>query len=252
MTLGLGLDSASAPTLAQARAARAAGYTWWGFYLPRLPNTDPLNGWTVAQMDVLRQAGIIPVPICVPAPPAPADPVQTATEYVQMARQYGLNPTVAICYNGEHISAAGPVWLPIPGPQPATVGPGSAIQWGAGTPFGIDVDLNVSAPDFPAAAGLVCDLEYNVAYTAGWYATFQQTVAALSPQPDPPTPDPPDPQQEENMWIFECANEPTILVVGGLAVILPDAYDVSQLRAAGAKDVPVDAAFMERLKTRAV
>jgi hypothetical protein len=29
-------------------------------------------------------------------------------------------------------------------------------------------------------AGLVCDLEYNVTYTAEWYATFQATVAQLA------------------------------------------------------------------------
>lgn len=67
---------------------------------------------------------------------------------------------------------------------------------------------------------------------------------------DPPPPSP-IPQEEENMWIFACTNEPTIVVVGGLAVTLPDAYDIQQLVNQGAKIVNVDAAFMERLKTRA-
>lgn len=53
------------------------------------------------------------------------------------------------------------------------------------------------------------------------------------------------------MWIFACTNEPTIVVVGGLAVTLPDPYDIQQLVNQGAKIVNVDAAFMERLKTRA-
>lgn len=175
-----GLDSAYAPTLQQAQEARSQGYVWWGFYLPKLPNTDPLNGWTVAQMDVLKQAGIVPVPICVPAPPHPADPVQLANEYVALAQQYGLNPTIAICYNGEHITASGPVWLPVPGSKPTAVGAGSAIQWGQGTIEGLSVDYNTAAADFPAASGLVCDLEHNAAYTSDWYRTFQQTVISLN------------------------------------------------------------------------
>lgn len=181
-----GLDSAYPPTLAQAQYAKGAGYGWWGFYLPRLPNTDPLNGWTVDQVNVLRQAGIIPVPICVPAPPHPADAAQTATAYVQLARQYGLNPSVSVCYNGSHIAATGPVWLPIPGYQ-GPVGPLSAIQVGGTTLAGLSVDTSIAAPDFPYATGLVCDLEFNVTYTAGWYQTFQETVAQ-SAAPTPPKP----------------------------------------------------------------
>lgn len=191
MTLGQGLDSAYAPTLAQVQAAKAAGYTWWGFYLPKLPGTDPLNGWTIAQMDVIRQGGLIPVPICVPAPPAPADAVQTATEYVNLARQYGCPANVSVCYNGEHIMCTGPVWIPTAtGVMPTAVGPASALQWNTGTFGGLSVDFNASAPDFPAASALVCDLEHNVSYSSAWYTTFQQTVAKLDPPVNPPKPAP--------------------------------------------------------------
>lgn len=182
-----GLDSAFAPTLVQAQAARAAGYTWWGFYLPKLPNTDPLNGWTVGQMDILKEAQIIPIPICVPSPPAPADPIATASGYVELAQQYGLTPKVSVCYNGEGISVTGPVWLPRPSINPPiSVGTGSAIQWSTGTFAGLSVDFNVNAPDWPANQALVCDLEHNVSYTSEWYATFQNEVTKLTTPSIPP------------------------------------------------------------------
>jgi hypothetical protein len=183
MTLGIGYDSAYPPTLQQAQAAKAAAGpipTWWGFYLPKEPFTDPVNGWTKDQILVLVSAGWIPVPICIPAPPHPADPVQLATEAFQQALDYGLTPGIAVCYNGEHIAVNGPVWLPIPGAKPTTVGPGSAIQWGQTNLWGIDVDVSASALDFPAKTALVCDLEHNVQYNSTWYITFQNTVAELS------------------------------------------------------------------------
>lgn len=180
MALLDGLDSAYPPTLQQAQLARQQGYVWWAFYLPKLPNTDPLNGWTPAQVQVLREAGIAPVPICVPAPPAPADAVQTATDYVALCKEYGLNPLVAICYNGEHINVNGSVWLPRWGPKPASVGSGSAIQYGDMDLSGLDVDTNVASMSFPMSNGLVCDLESNVRYTAEWYSIFQATVVQLA------------------------------------------------------------------------
>lgn len=196
MPLINGLDSAEPPNASQVQQAIVRAAKWWGFYLPKLPNTDPFNDWTVAQMDVLKP-DIVPVPICVPAPPAPADPVATATAYVELARQYGLNPKVAVLYNGEHIAASGPVWLPVWGPvPPTTVGPQSAIQWGQETLDGLQVDLSVAAEDFPMATALVCDLEHNASYTPAWYAEFQATVARLgagTPAPPPPPPPAPTP-----------------------------------------------------------
>lgn len=190
MTLGIGYDSAYPPTVAQAQAAKQVSgpvRTWWGFYLPGVPNTDPVNTWTPAQMNVLTNAGFIPVPIVVPSPPHPADPIATATSAFNRAKAFGLNPQVVVCYNGEHISAMGPVWLPIPGTKPITVGPQSAVQYGVASIGGISVDKSVSAEDFPASSALVCDLEHNVQYTAAWYAIFQQTVATLA-ESEPVTP----------------------------------------------------------------
>lgn len=186
MILNKGLDSASSCTLAQAQAAKAAGYSWWGFYLPKEPNTDPLNSWTVDQMNILVQAGIVPIPICIPSPPHPADPVATATEYFNLAKQYGLDPILTTCYNGEGIVVNGSVWLPRPSPTPPTaVGSQSAIQWFTGNFEGLNVDFSVSAPDFPLNT-LVCDLEHNTSYTSAWYQTFQQTVADLAAVPPIP------------------------------------------------------------------
>jgi hypothetical protein len=178
--MNTGYDSAYAPTLPQAQLARSIGAIWWGFYLPRITDTDPLNGWTPGQMDVLEQAGIIPVPIVVPEPPHPADPVATATTAFQQCLAYGLTPSISVCYDGEHISASGPVWLPIPGPRPTAVGPQSAIQYGSANVGGLNVDVNASSLDFPAKQALVCDLEHAASYDSQWYATFQNTVANLA------------------------------------------------------------------------
>lgn len=189
MTVYNGLDSSGAPTLAQAQAAKALGFVWWGFYLPKFPLTDPLNSWTIGEVGVLRQAGFIPVPIVVPEPPHPADPVALAKEAWNSCRTYGLDPKIAVCYNGEHISVTGPVWLPVPGSKPVAVGAGSAIQYATTSLSGLEVDLNVSAVDFPAASGLVCDLEHNATYDSAWYAQFQATVHSLGGIQVPPVPD---------------------------------------------------------------
>lgn len=203
MTLGLGYDSAFPPTPAQAQAAKSmAGpiRTWWGFYLPGVPNTDPTNTWTPQQMAVLVNAGWIPVPIVVPAPPHPASPIDTATTAFRSATIFGLKPQISVCYNGEHIPANGPVWLPIPGAKPTAVGPQSAIQWGATNIQGIDVDVSASAEDFPASTALVCDLEHNAQYDSAWYATFQATVAFLGKNNAPP-PVPPVSRKDKEMFL---------------------------------------------------
>jgi hypothetical protein len=229
MTLGTGYDSAFPPTLVQARAAKAAAgpiSTWWGFYLPDIPNTDPLNTWTPAQMQVLLAGGWLPVPIVVPTGPN-ADPISEAIYAYDRAVSFGLNPEISVCYNGEHIQVSGPVWLPIPGPKPTTVGPGSAIQYGGGNIQGLDVDMSVSAEDFPASTALVCDLEHKEQYTAAWYASFQETIAALAklaPNPSPPI-------RKRNKMIlvvlndtgsFGAKNSQWILSVGSAVPVVDD------------------------------
>lgn len=59
-----GCDSAFEPTLAQARAAGAQGIAWWGFYIA---GPGALHNWSEAGTEVLRQAGLLPLPIYVPA-----------------------------------------------------------------------------------------------------------------------------------------------------------------------------------------
>lgn len=175
-----GLDSASEPTQAQIDLAKAQGYKWWGFYLPKVDGTDPLHGWSQAPVTALLRSGIVPVPICVPAPPHPADPVKLATASFNQALAYGLSPKVSILYNGSHIKASGPEWIPQPGPKPNVLPSQCAVQYGGTNIGGIECDLNVAANDFPITTGLVCDLEYNVSYDAQWYKTFQQTISFLS------------------------------------------------------------------------
>ena len=196
MILIPGLDSAYPPSLVQAQEAFRLGYKWWGFYIGGVSNTDPLNIWTPGQEAVLRAAGIRPVPIVIPSPPHPADPVIAATQAFNSAKAYGLTPKISVCYNGSHIPVTGPVWLPIPGLAPTAIGAGSAIQYGQTKILGLDVDVSLSTTDFPMDLGLVCDLEFNVSYSSQWYQAFQNTIhnlgATVTP-PKPPLPPPPPP-----------------------------------------------------------
>lgn len=185
MALIPGFDSASVPTNAQAQAAYDSGHLWWGFYIQGVGNTDPLHAWSPGEEAVLTNHSIKPVPICIPSPVAVADPVQCATQAFNSCKSYGLSPKVSVCYNGEHIAVGGPVWIPLPGAAPTVIGSGSAIQYGGITIAGIDVDLNLAAPDFPMSEGIVCDLEHNAGYTSQWYASFQQTIASLAMKENP-------------------------------------------------------------------
>lgn len=177
-----GVDSAYPPSAADAAAAYTDGCRWWGFYLNGVDgDEDPLNTWTAAQVQVLVQAGCHPVPIWVPKPDLSSDPVEAANESFTAATACGLAPTVSVLYNGNHIAATGPVWLPIPGPKPSAVGAMSAIQYGQTTYGATSVDLNVAAADFPMSAGIVCDFEYNTDTTKGpaWYQAFQHRIHLL-------------------------------------------------------------------------
>src|ERR1700686_4338421 len=56
-----GLDSAYPPSLAQAQAAKAAGYgAWLGYFAG--PNI--LNGWTKANFDTVKAAGLATAAYC--------------------------------------------------------------------------------------------------------------------------------------------------------------------------------------------
>ncbi len=187
------LDAAYPPSLAQAQTAYAQGYRGCGFYLNgKDGDEDPLNTWTPAQVAVLVQAGLAPVPIWVPDPNLASNPTNAATEAFHSAVTAGLSPQASVLYDGNHLAQtgqiSGPVWEPIVGPPPTSVGPQSAVQWGSGNISGWSVDYNVAAPDFPFSHGLVVDFEYDTNPDVAWYHAFQAQVAALTAPPSPPAP----------------------------------------------------------------
>lgn len=197
MTLIPWVDAAYAPTLAEAQQAHQQGFRACGFYLPGIPNSDPLNVWTPAQVAVLHQAGLTPVPIAVPDPHLNGDPAVTATAAFQVATsQFGLPTRLSVLYDGPHLvntgKITGPVWIPAPGPQPSTIGAGSAVQWGQTSISGWSVDTDEGTTDFPFDTGLVCDFEHAIlnyrtaAQAVAWYQQFQATIARLAP-PTPAT-----------------------------------------------------------------
>ena len=184
------LDAAYAPTPAEAQQAFTEGYRECGYYLPNIPNSDPLNTWNVDQVNLLRQVGMKPVPIVVPKPDLSGDPVATANAAFSQAKAFGHSPKTAILYDGPHLvntgKITGPVWLPLPGNPPSAIGAGSAIQWGQENIAGWSVDRDSAAPDFPADAGIVCDFEHailgyrTVDQAVAWYQAFQNRIAQLA------------------------------------------------------------------------
>lgn len=174
---GNGVDSASVPNSAEVALAVSQGHSWWGFYIKGVGNTDPLHAWEPGEEAVFNGHAIQPVPIVVPDPSG-SDPILTAQQAFAACAMYGLRPNVSVCYNGEHITVTGPVWLPIPG-YSGSVGPQSAIQYGIGSMGTVQVDLNISADDWPGSKGIVCDLEHGDVYDSAWYAAFQNTIASL-------------------------------------------------------------------------
>jgi hypothetical protein len=208
-----GLDSAFPPNSATANIAYLAGYRWWGFYIEGVGNTDPLNAWTPGQEEILISRGFKPVPICIPSPPAVANPIQTATQAFESCKNYGLSPKIAICYNGSHIAVSGPVWLPIPEVKPTSVGSQSAIQFGGANINGLSVDLNVAASDFPFNEGIVCDLEHDTSYTSEWYNTFQTTIIQLANPSFPPI------SQGDHMFVAEFDENSNVPPTSGFYLV---------------------------------
>lgn len=204
----LGIDAAYPPTQAQATSAKSLGYTWCGFY----PNgkdgdEDPFNTWAISDLQALRNAGIVPVPIFVPDGNLASDPTDAATEWLATCKGYGLSPSVSILYDGNHLTSSGeivgPVWLPIWGPQPSSVGPQSAIQFGSRNINGWTVDTSISATNYPYPRGIVVDFEASTqGGTTGiaWYRTFQSVIAGLTN-----TPLPVSPRRKQKMFIVSCA-----------------------------------------------
>lgn len=174
------LDAMLEPTIDQAMQAKKLGYYAVGFYIGGT-GVDPAHIWSSEGINVLRNVGLVPVPIYVPAPTLPTAPDDAAKEAYNLAKSVGCNPLVSVLYNGNHEQpVVGPVWLPIPGPKPTTIGSQSAIQWGQTSINGWKVDISSAANDFPYQCALAVDFEYNTNYDPQWYAAFQQTISNLT------------------------------------------------------------------------
>lgn len=91
-----GVDSAYPPTLAQARAAVAAGVRFWGLYVG---GSWALNVWTPAEAAILRSAGVeylLPVWVPSPADIDSADPARLAFEARLATMARGLTGAVVL------------------------------------------------------------------------------------------------------------------------------------------------------------
>lgn len=174
------LDAMLEPTKEQINEAKKLGYYAVGFYIGG-HGVDPAHVWSQDGIDIVRNAGLIPIPIYVPSPNLPTDPVIAAEEAYNLAKSAGCAPLVSVLYNGNHQQpTTGPVWLPIPGPKPNAIGPFSAIQWGQTQIKGWTVDISSAAHNFPYNSALVVDFEYNTNYNPSWYSSFQNTISNLS------------------------------------------------------------------------
>lgn len=171
------VDSAYAPTLAQVKAAVAAGYGAWGFYLA---GPGALHNWTPAQVAVLRQGGItLGLPIFVPRLDLTGNPQADAQAFVSAmtaAEVYGagvldteasmrgnahletyVNAFVAelralgvvpIVYGGGNYMPAGvAAWWIESGIPPTS----QAYQHGDGSLAGLSVDYDTAGTTFPFA-----------------------------------------------------------------------------------------------------
>ncbi len=59
-----GCDSAFEPTPAQAQSALADGLRWWAFYIA---GPGALHNWSAPGIETLEEAGLLPLPVYVPA-----------------------------------------------------------------------------------------------------------------------------------------------------------------------------------------
>lgn len=201
------VDAAYTPTLAEAQEAYNEGYRACGFYLPGVPGTDPLNVWTPAQVQILRQAGLFPVPIVVPTPNLAEDPRAAATAAWAQRAAFNLGMKVSVLYDGPHVVStgliSGPVWLPIVGSPPSAIGSGSAVQWGGGSISNWSVDFNLAALNFDFNDAIVVDMEHNVlsyhspSEIVAWYQAFQSRISQFAAVPivGPPLPAAPNAQE---------------------------------------------------------
>ena len=182
-----GYDSESEPSLAQAHAAKANGITWWGFYI-RGPGAR--HDWSESGTTTLEQAGILPLPIFVPALTSGGlissqTPETDAQEFVAAYRARGIEGAGALDTEAEMrgdpwtslyeqrftaemgtlaqaaITYAGGFTMGSPlvpaAPHkwwinvPGDPAPADCYQNGGGTVEGISVDYDFAGDDFPVA-----------------------------------------------------------------------------------------------------
>lgn len=179
-----GVDSSQPPTLAQAKAAAAAGVKWWGGYVGG--SWHPV-AWPAPAWAALKSAGITPVPIWVPRL-WQDDPVKAAREAMAAVKQAGLGTTevvldteaeeeqqmspsqvkawvdawnrtltqagwTSVVYDGAYnYHGSATEWLPSWNGSP-TAASGSAHQYQGNTSrWGMAVDLDVAASGFALTA----------------------------------------------------------------------------------------------------
>lgn len=177
-----GLDSAYPPSAAQVAEAVTGGVGWWGLYVF---GSAALNIWPVGSEQTIKQAGIAPLPICVPRQDFSEDPTAVATATLQACKARGIvsggvvldveygadynayrdfvsiwRPAIQqagygpVIYNGPHWNILPPTWEPRDVQVPP---PGCAVQNGQTTIGGLSVDTNLAADDFPLGSWQVPD-----------------------------------------------------------------------------------------------
>lgn len=182
-TTTLFVDAAYAGNQTQMQAAIAQGATGCGYYLPNQPPqfNDPLNQWTPAEVRLAYTEFKQVVGIWLPDYSLPEDPTLSAQQAYTSAVSVGESPTMSGLYNGNHIAGVtGPVWLPIPGSKPGSVGALSAIQWGQATIDGWSVDLDIASTNFPWNKCIMVDFEAGTNPDLAWYQAFQAEIAKLA------------------------------------------------------------------------
>jgi hypothetical protein len=92
-----GCDSAYEPSLAQAQAAKLEGITWWAFYIS---GPGALHNWSAVGTVALQEAGLIPLPIYLPAMAggkiASRTPAADAQAFVSAYRSRGVDGAGAL------------------------------------------------------------------------------------------------------------------------------------------------------------
>lgn len=180
-----GCDSATEPTLAQAKAAKAQGISFWGFYIS---GPGAYHNWSTAGTTALKDAGVSPLPIYVPAMSngriSSTTPAADAQAFVKAYQARGINGAGAldteasmrgfpetgpyteafcaelralgqkdICYAGGFLMSGPPTctykwWIGL-GTDP---GADECIQQGSGVIDGVTVDFDYAGAGFPFAS----------------------------------------------------------------------------------------------------